>query len=408
MTNALKMISTQKLMPIVFFIVFALFFLFPNLGGVIIVLSVLFFGLQKRLTLNLYVTFVVLLFSGILATKSLYGEGNDFITYYFNVLEGQYPTWSDSKTDFFFWESISLILKIIPNKDPFVFFWIVNIISFFPYLIFFNYLSKIYGVAQTSKIASLFFILLLSSFSFWNLYGNYIRQAWVITYFIGIIVLLIEKRRVLAFCFAVVVAMSHSTGVLLLSIIPIYRLMHNFDMRKVAGIAIFCLIITFIIPVSSLLDWILPAYISSKLNFYASWDGSDFGGVAIIRVFVLSIGAFLFDYITYRKIIPRSDIYKMMYFTLTILVITIALVSNISKVVERLYYFVVLLFYIVVSIQFVQIREILVSNTKFIANLLMVYVGGGLIAYNLYSSLIYNPAYFNSNVIEFLMANFKL
>jgi len=408
MTNALKMINTQKLMPIVFFIVFSLFFLFPNLGGVFIVLSVLFFGLHKRVTLNLYVTFIVLFFSGILATKSLYGEGNDFITYYFNVLEGQYPTWSESKTDFFFWESISLILKAIPNNDPFTFFWIVNIISFFPYILFFDYLSKTYGVTQTSKIASLFFILLLSSFSFWNLYGNYIRQAWVITYYIGIIVLLIEKKRVLAFSFAVVVAMSHSTGILLLSIIPIYRLMHNFDMRKVAGVAILCLIITLIIPVSSLLDTVLPGYISSKLNYYASWDGSDFGGVAIIRVLVLSIGALLFDSIIYRKLTPRNDIYKLMYFSLTILVITIALVSNISKVVERLYYFVVLLFYIVISIQFVQIKEILVSNTKFIANLLMVYIGGGLIIYNLYSSLIYNPAYFDSNIIEFLTANFKL
>ncbi|EPS0645617.1 hypothetical protein ACVBEK_004449, partial [Cronobacter malonaticus] len=179
MPSEFNNIYENKIMPVLYLIALSVFVVYPNTGGVILILLVLITGIKRKINLNAYILFVITLFSGILATKALHGEGNDYVTYYYNVLEGSYPTWAESKTDFFFWEYISAIMKLTPQKDPFVFFWIVNFISFFPYMIYYNYLCKVYGVVDSSKIASIFFILLLSSFSFWNLYGNYIRQAWV-------------------------------------------------------------------------------------------------------------------------------------------------------------------------------------------------------------------------------------
>lgn len=397
----------NKIIPMLYILALCIFVAYPNIGGIILILLVMKLGMQDKFNLNIYILFIILLFSGILATKSLYGEGNDYVTYYTNVLEGSYPTWSDSKTDFFFWECISAIINVIPKKDPFVFFWIVNIISFLPYIIYFNYLSKIYNVVDSSKIASVFFILLLSSFSFWNLYGNYIRQAWVITYFIGVVILLLEKKIMPAIAFSIVVAMSHSTGIILLIIIPLYRLIHKANFQKIAATSILFLSMTLLMPVSSLLDSLLPGYISSKLNFYASWDGSDFGKVAIIRILMISIIVFILDCLIGRRNATRDKLYNFMFFTLISLTLMIALVSNISKVVERLYYFVILIFYIVITLQYNELKKLLTPQSRVIANIFLIYGGGGILIYNLYSSLSYNPAYYDANVINFFISMFR-
>ncbi|ELY4003754.1 EpsG family protein, partial [Cronobacter dublinensis] len=258
-----------------------------------------------------------------------------------------------------------------------------------------------------SKIASVFFILLLSSFSFWNLYGNYIRQAWVITYFIGVVILLLEKRIMPAIAFSIVVAMSHSTGIILLIIIPLYRLIHKANFQKIAATSILFLGMTLLMPVSSLLDSLLPGYISSKLNFYASWDGSDFGKVAIIRILMISIIVFILDSLIGKRNASHDKLYNFMFFTLISLTLMIALVSNISKVVERLYYFVVLIFYIVISLQYNELKKLLTPQSRVIANIFLIYGGGGLVIYNLYSSLSYNPAYYDANVINFFISMFR-
>ncbi|ELY4027695.1 EpsG family protein [Cronobacter malonaticus] len=407
MPSEFNNIYENKIMPVLYLIALSVFVVYPNTGGVILILLVLITGIKIKINLNAYILFVITLFSGILATKALHGEGNDYVTYYYNVLEGSYPTWAESKTDFFFWECISAIMKLTPQKDPFVFFWIVNFISFFPYMIYYNYLCKVYGIVDSSKIASIFFILLLSSFSFWNLYGNYIRQAWVITYFIGVVILLIEKRKIPALAFSMVVAMSHSSGIILLIIIPLYRLVHKVNLQKIAAVSIVFLSITFFVPVSSLLDSLLPGYISSKLNFYASWDGSDFGKVAIIRVLMISFMVYLLDFLIFRCAVMRSELYKFMVFTLISLTIMVALVSNISKVVERLYYFVVLIFYIIISLQYNHFKKVLTTESNIVATIFLIYGAGGFLIYNLYSSLSYNPAYYDANIISFFVSKFR-
>lgn len=401
----LKITNNINIYPVSIFLALSLCLIFPNAGIVLLLYITWLFGLRSNKAVTLHTYLILLYLSLILSTKSLSGEGNDFITYFFNTKNELYPTWSDDKLDFLFWLLSSFVMRYLSGDSHFLFFFIINIVSFAPYILVINHLKKHITDNSTSKITSMFFLILLSSFSFWNLYGNYIRQAWVCSYTLGLLIALIEKRILLALICSIVVLLSHSTGVLFFAVAMSAIFSEKINLRRFGFLAIITCLICINFPVFEFIASFLPANIHSKLNFYSTWNGANFGETASLRLIIAYSLILIIDFSLIGVHFKEPSIYSLytrLYYMFIILMIVISMVSDITKVIERLYYPAFILFYLLLSLQYSIVIKKMTYVNRFWGGMLISFIGIPLLLYSFYSSLYYNPAYFDGSITKFL------
>lgn len=387
------------------YFIFSAIFIFsafvPNVAFILFVLFVAFLGIKKKIIFLAYVCFVIFYLSIILSTKVLIGEGNDYITYFNNVTYGTYPSWNESKLDFFFWSIASFIMEQFSKKDSFTFFVIINIISLSPIVYVSNYIWNSFKNNDAVRILSVFFLLLIPSFPFWILYGNYIRQAWAFTFAIGFLVSILDRRYALTVIFLLIAISSHSSGILFILAIFLSLFCRKLSISKVSFYSIILCIAFVIFPTFHFLSSYFPEDMYSKLDYYSTWNGADFGKTAILRM----IACYLFLYLVNLFLLAEEDkknlIYTKMYFVFVILTIVISVISDITKVVERLYYPTLIIFFMIASMQYVFFLRRLNVTNKIIFVFASMLFGIPLLAYSFYSSLYYNTSYFNGNLIDF-------
>lgn len=374
----------------------------PNLGVLILLVTVWLVGVKGKCSYSLFIIGTLLYFSITLATKDLSGEGNDYVTYFFNVKDGFYPTWSESKLDFLFWYIASFIMEYISKQNSFLFFTIINLISFFPYYLLSKYVNKMIFVNESSKFFALFFLIFLTSFSFWNLYGNYIRQAWVFSYSIAVMISLLERRFLATLVYSAIVISAHSTGILFLIFIFTSSIFQRLNLKSIGLYAIIICIIFIVFPIFNLFINFIPADISSKLDFYSSWAGSDFGRTAAFRLVLAYITLYIIDFTLIAKENEFNPLYNSLYFVFIMLIVVISIISDITKVVERLYYPSFVLFFLILSLQYGLLIRKMNRNNKSILLISTLIIGLPLLTYSFYSSLFYNVSYFNGDLNNFL------
>lgn len=391
---------------LVVFFMLSMFVFVPNITLSLLILFILFTGVKNKTVYMTYVGFVLVYLSFVLSTKTLNGMGNDYITYFYNVQTGVYPSWTDDITDFFFWYIASFFMHYISGDNNALFFFLINLISFFPLIYFFNFLWRHLGKEHAVKIASLFFILLIPSFSFWNLFGNYIRQAWVFTFALGTLVAFLDKKYFIATLFAVATLTSHSSGIVFIVGVGFSYICFILNLNKMLFCAmIFCLVFTFL-PVFNLSFSYLPTNFSSKLDFYSSWNGLNFGKTATLRLMASCICVYLIN----QFIIKDDEKYNLLYSRIILffiyLMIIASILSGITKVVERLYYPIVVLFFMILCIQYSFFIRYLNSHSRTIAGVIFLLFGIPCLMYSLHLSLSYNESFYNGSMIDFFSYSF--
>ena len=402
-------INIQKGMySIIFGFMAIIILLLPNLGLLFSLVFILFVGIKR---IGLYYSFfcLVLFYTAfILATKTLTGEGNDYITYFYNIQDGTFPTWNESKFDFLFWYIGSLVQGCIGSNNNALFFWIVNLISLLPFLYLSIYLWNNTDNDFAVKVISMFFLVFIPSFSFWNLYGNYIRQAWSFTFTIGFMVAIIDRRYIFAIIFSFVALTSHSTGVIFMLCGCMTFMSVKINIQKLAFFAlIFCGLFT-VLPLFNYLFSFLPVALKSKLDFYSTWSGADFGKTAAIRLVVAFLYLYIVDCFLLKKEQKKLTIYNRLYLLFIIFMLMIASVSFITKVVERLYYPTFVIFFILASMQYFSFMRNLNPSSRVLLGVGTLSLGIPLLLYSFYSSLFYNPSFFNGDLTNFFLFNISV
>lgn len=387
-------------LPLLFFLI-----IFPNIGVLLLLCTIWCIDLKNNNTYNFFVLFILLYLAITLATKELTGDGNDYITYFYNTKYYFYPTWAEDKFDFLFWYVASIIMGYISGDNKFIFFVAINLISSLPFYTLFKYIRENNAVTDSSKILVMFFILFITSFSFWNLYGNYIRQAWILSYSLGLIVAMLDRRYVYAIFFSVILISSHSTGVIFLAIIIVSVALRKIDLKKMSFYAVVICLICISTPIFSIAMRFMTSDASSKLYFYSTWSGSDFGETASFRLVLAYIVLYVLDFIGFHKSDRNNPLYHHLYLIFIILMVGISIVSEVTKVVERLYYPAFVLFFIILSLQYSTIIRRFNKHSQIIINISLVIFGLPILLYSLYSSLYYNIAYFSGSLSDFLLSN---
>jgi hypothetical protein len=291
------------------------------------------------------------------------------------------------------------------NKQ--IYFIVINIISFSPFIYFLNYVWKNNKPDDATKIAGLFFILFLPSFSFWNLYGNYIRQAWAFTFSLGLLIALMDKRYLLATLFSIIALSSHSSGILFVLAVCIAMLGRGVNIHKKSFFALLISILFATLPIIKNIIIFLPAGIYSKLDFYSTWSGDDFGKTAIIRLAIAFLYLFVVNHFLLRKVDKECVLYSKIFYLYIIIMLVVSIVSDITKVVERLYYPVFVMFFILASFQYVFFLRRLNTLNKIFFSLITVSIGIPLLGYSLFSSLLYVPSFYDGSLASFLLFNYK-
>ncbi|WP_435952990.1 EpsG family protein [Dryocola sp. BD626] len=385
------------------FFAIAVSLIYPNIALILLLIVFPSLCIKTKFISNLFLCYVIFFIAFILAGKTIDGEGNDYVTYLTNLENGTYPGIKDSIFDFFFWSVAAFITSILPRNGGFELFFIVGIISFIPYLPIYNFLSRHLGNPLSVKIISLYFLFLISSLSYWNLYGNYIRQAWSFSFFLLTALYLSEKKFLYCLIFGLLSLVSHNSGAIFIFLLLLGYILSHEKLKIIQIVVITLSFLTMFFSPLSLVSHFLPSHIVSKISFYEGWSGSDFGKVAVLRLYALFAIVFCANKITKISDEHLRKWYSINYSISCVFILTASAMSIISKIVERLYYPAVALLFILLSVQIcIILNNIKNRGSKNLYVMILFIVLFPLLSYSLYTSLYYNPYFYNGNLSEFL------
>ncbi|POY65322.1 hypothetical protein C3402_24110 [Pantoea sp. PSNIH3] len=350
----------------------------------------------------MFLSYSFLFFSFIISQKMI-GKGNDdFAVYIKMLIKGGYPSWEDKPYDFFFWLIAKIVYSITGNESLFIF--IICCLSFIPFFIFF--LDDLKDITKSPKISYCFFIffsvLFVCSMSFWNLYGNYLRQAWVMSFSLGAIVSLNYGKTLKPLLWAGLALVSHSTGIIVLAAVIAMLLTKKINKKIIINVLLIAGLVLLLINPLHLIMPFLPGNISSKLGFYLSWHGLSFGVVATLRIALLTIALLFFNAIYERM--KKDSIALNFLLILSIYCFICLSIAGVPKAVERMYYPTMIWFFLFLSrIMALYYCSVYQKQTnRIVINLTIVPLIFAFFFISLQATLTYNVSYYSGDLNDFI------
>lgn len=394
-------------LAILAFLAFLAFFtILPNIAIILFLLIGIIHGVSSRKLFAFYLTVVLIYLAFVLSTKSLEGDANDYVSYVNNIQAEYLPNFTSNPSDFFFWFFANKIYSIVGIDNKNIFFFTVQIVSVIPLLFVFIDKQRYGSVRYISENTAFFIFIFISSIGFWNLYGNYLRQAWVFSFsLMALSKLSRDDAKIQSLVWALLAAASHSSGILILCFVLFgWRFSDEFK-EKLIGLTLIVSLICFVIKPLSLITNIMPGIIASKLNFYAAWNGEGFGDTASIRILIITTITYLMlNFYKKRNLLANSFLLNVFLY-LSVNIFFSSIVSDVPKIVERLYYPITILFMIVFSDFFCMIKKHTYKNNPFLIFISLFFVLC-FFFYSLNSSLFYNKNFFSGDLEKFMFYSF--
>lgn len=377
-------------------------FFFPAISYIAIIVFLLIYPIKNKITYKLILFYSLVLFSFFISQKYIGGQNDDFAVYIKMLREGSYPTWNIKPFDFFFWYVSSIIFSFTQNGVYFIF--IISCLSFFPVIIFFLGImnERNESVIFNCLFFGFFSFLFVCSMSFWNLYGNYLRQAWVMSFSLLGVMSLSHQRYGVTLIWATFALITHSTGIIVFSGLLGMFLLRNYNKKIIVNVLLISALLMMVInPLHFILPY-LPSSIASKLNFYLEWRGLSFGVVATYRIAAIALFIFIINFSF--NIFRKDDVSLNVLLILSIYCFICLSVSVIPKAVERLYYPAMVFFFLflarVMAILYVHLSQ--VQENRIILKLTVIPTLISFFLFSLYITLNYNLSYYNGIIENFL------
>lgn len=389
---------------LIFIIQIPAFILYPNITFILSLILLPFIKIKPKY-FYFIISFSIFYLAYLTSLKEISGTGNDFYSYYYNIVNNSYPPFLESFTDSLYWYVSNTIFNLLDSPSHKLFFFIISLISLIPFIFLFSYIDKISSTELAIYSFAFFMLFFISSLSFWNLYGNYIRQAWAFSYSILTFLYIVKKRYILALTISAPIALlSHSSGFFIIfsTCIPLF-FNNNLNFIFIKIISLLLILLIYFFPPLNYIEQILPYYVTSKINFYINWTGSNFGDIAITRLTIM----FLFLYVIDLYIKPTIENLKLYLINKKILssyillfIISLTMIP-IPKIIERTYYPALILAYIYLSITIAAKWNYHVKLEKIVFVILFPMLIS-LMFFSFYKTIYYNPYHFSGSLNKFL------
>ncbi|QHM71583.1 EpsG family protein [Mixta intestinalis] len=390
---------------ILLLLLIALSFFLPTVSCLLITIFLVIYPIRYKLTYNLILFNFLIYFSLVVAQKQI-GLGNDdFAGYISSLANNKFPSWNDNVFDFLFWLLSSIIYPLTNDGKEYIF--IASIISFLPLVIFFSkalYLknNKLENVRINALFLGFFCLLFICSMSFWNLYGNYLRQAWVMSFSLLGLMAITKGKNILALVWATLALITHGTGVIVFAGLAGIIFFRKINIRLIINILLISALLSVIMnPLRVLLPYLING-VANKIEFYLTWQGLSFGTTASYRIMMVAI-VLLFINIKFYLFKTDKLLLYMILFLSFYCFISLS-VSSVPKAVERLYYPTMIWFYLVVARFFaVFIYRFCQSQPNFtIMNFTVLPILFLFFFVSLGGTFKYNPSYYAGEIENFI------